>query len=157
MVLGTLFGFVQAHRTDLGCWGVCDSRIGDSQSVHSHTLLPTAARNVSVSWAVPTLGAPHLLLYDVHMHGIPRMGQGRWWPVPVTLPSHTHTWKGALAALLLRNGTAVTRSAAHCRSVPGSALGAGEGRDPGPGLERDPGATRREPSLWVVSRAGSPA
>lgn len=48
------------------------------------------------------------------MHGIPRMGQGRWWPVPVTLPSHTHTWKGALAALLLRNDTAVTRSAAHC-------------------------------------------
>lgn len=57
MVLGTLFGFVQARQADLGCWGVCRQRDRGTHSLSTATLLPTAARNVSVSRAVPTLGA----------------------------------------------------------------------------------------------------
>lgn len=62
MVLGTLFGFVQARQADLGCWGVCRQWDRGTHSLSTPTLLPTAARNVSASRLYLPLVPPHPLL-----------------------------------------------------------------------------------------------
>ena len=87
MVLGTLYGFVQARQADLGCWGVCRQRDRGTQlrasleglpvrpHPHSRPLLQGMFRRAGL-YLHPVQPLP--LSYDGHMHGIPRMGLGRW-------------------------------------------------------------------------------